>query len=162
MFMQDDFYQAELDVVAMVMTQLYLKAGHKTWGDSAYADAHSEMKQLHWRNTFKSKHLRELSHSQRQMVLESHMFLKEKRDEKMKARTVAGGNKQRGYISKDDVDSTTTVDIQSVLLTCIIDAQERRGVAVIDVPNAFIQTRIEDEKDMAFIKIRSALVDILL
>ena len=102
MFMQSDFYQAEPDVVAMVMTQLSLKAGLKAWGDDAYAAAHSEMKQLHWRNTFKPKHLRELSHSQRQMVLESHMFLKEKRDGKMKARTVAGGNKQQGYISKED------------------------------------------------------------
>jgi hypothetical protein len=32
---------------------------------------------------------------------------------------------------------------------------------VIDIPNAFIQTRIEDEKDMAIIKIRGVLVDIL-
>ena len=32
---------------------------------------------------------------------------------------------------------------------------------MIDIPNAFIQTRIEDEKDMAIIKIRGILVDIL-
>jgi hypothetical protein len=32
---------------------------------------------------------------------------------------------------------------------------------MIDIPNAFIQTRIEDEKDMVFIKIRGGLVDIL-
>jgi hypothetical protein len=46
-------------------------------------------------------------------------------------------------------------------LTCIIDAEEGRDVTVIDVPNAFIQTRVEDEKDMAFIKICGVLVDIL-
>jgi hypothetical protein len=40
-----------------------------------------------------------------------------------------------------------------VLLTCIVDAKEERDVAVIDIPNAFIQTEVEDEKDMAFIKI---------
>ena len=51
---------------------------------------------------------------------------------------------------------------ESVLLTCIIDAQERRDVAVINVPNAFIQTRVEDEEGMVFtIKIRGVLVDIL-
>ena len=33
---------------------------------------------------------------------------------------------------------------------------------VIDIPNSFIQTRVEDEKDMAIIKIRGVLVDILL
>jgi hypothetical protein len=48
-----------------------------------------------------------------------------------------------------------------MLLSCIIDAEEGRDVAVTDVPNAFIQTRVEDEKDMAFIKIRGIRVDML-
>jgi hypothetical protein len=32
---------------------------------------------------------------------------------------------------------------------------------VVDIPNAFVQTRVENEKDVAFIKIRGILVDIL-
>jgi hypothetical protein len=160
MFMQEDFYQSEPDVVAMVMTQLSLKAGLKAWGHRAHTAAHNEMKQLHLRDTFKPWHWRDLTHTQRQMVLESHMFLKEKRDGTTKARTVAGGDKQRGYIRKEDA-SSPTVATESVILTCIIDAEEGRDVAVIDIPNAFIQTRVEDEKDMAFIKIRGVLVDIL-
>jgi hypothetical protein len=159
-FMQEDFYQAEPDVVAFVMTQLSLKVGLKTWGDKALNAVRSEMKQLHFRDTFQPKHWRELSHTQRQTVLESHMFLKEKRDGKIKGRTVAGGNKQRDYIPKEDA-SSPTVATESVLLSCIIDAEEGRDVAVIDIPNTFIQTRVEDEKDMAFIKIRGVLVDIL-
>jgi hypothetical protein len=78
------------------------------------------------------------------------MFLKEKRDGKTKGRTVAGGSKQRGHILKEDA-SSPTVATESVLWTCIIDAEEGRDVAVIDIPNAFIQTRVEDKKDMAFI-----------
>jgi hypothetical protein len=73
---------------------------------------------------------------------------------------VAGGNKQRGYISKED-SSSPTVATESVLLTCIIDAEEGRDVAVIDIPNACVQMNVEDEKDTAFIKIRGVLVDIL-
>jgi hypothetical protein len=46
-------------------------------------------------------------------------------------------------------------------LTCIVDAKEERDVAVIDIPNAFIQTRVDDERDMAIIKIRGTIVDIL-
>jgi hypothetical protein len=88
------------------------------------------------------------------------MFLKQKRDGKIKGRTVAGGNKQRDYISKEDA-SSPTVATESVLLSCIIDAEEERDVAVIDIPNAFIQTRVEDEKDMAYIKIKGVLVDML-
>jgi hypothetical protein len=48
-----------------------------------------------------------------------------------------------------------------VLLSCIIDAEEERDVAVVDISNAFVQTCVENEKDMAFIKIQGILVDIL-
>jgi hypothetical protein len=138
-----------------------LKAGLKHWGDKAKAEVHSEMKQLHFRDTFKPMHWREFTHTQKQCVLESHMFLKERRDGKIKGRTVAGGNKQRDYISREDA-SSPTVATESILLTCIIDAEEGRDVAVIDIPNAFIQTRVEDEADMAIIKIRGVLVNMLL
>jgi hypothetical protein len=73
---------------------------------------------------------------------------------------VAGGNKEQDYISKDDA-SSPTVTTEAILLSCIIDAKEGRDVAVIDIPNAFIQMRVEDEGDMAIIKIRGSLVDIL-
>jgi hypothetical protein len=157
MFTQDDFYQSDPDVVAMVMTQLSLKAGLKAWGHKAHNAARNEMKQLHMRDTFKPMHWRDLLHTQRHMVIESHMFLKEKRDGKTKGRTVASGNKQCGCISKED-SSSPTLATESVLLTCIIDAEEGRDFAFIDIPNAFVQTRVEDEKDMAFIKIRGVLV----
>jgi hypothetical protein len=152
MFAQDDFYQAESDVVEAIMTQLSLKAGLKEWGKKGFKAAHYEMKLLHLCKTFKPKHWRELSKAQRQTVLESHMFLKLKRDGKIKGRTVAGGDKQRYYISKEDAISPT-VATESVLLSFIIDAEEHRDVAVVDIPNAFVQTRMENEKDMAFIKI---------
>jgi hypothetical protein len=84
MFVQEDFYQSEPDVVAAIMTQLSLKAGLKEWGEEAFMAAQSEMKQLHFRNTFKPKHWRELSQIQRQTVLESHMFLKQKWDGNIK------------------------------------------------------------------------------
>jgi hypothetical protein len=119
------------------------------------------MKQLHLRDAFRPMHWRDLTHAQRKSILESHMFLKQKRTGAIKGRTVAGGNKQRDFISKEEA-SSPTVATKSVLLTYIIDAEERQDVAVVDIPNAFIQTRIEDEKDMAIIKIRGILVDMLL
>jgi hypothetical protein len=118
------------------------------------------MKQLHFLNTFRPKHWSKLSKPQRQTVLESHMFLKEKRDGSLKGRTMAGGNKQRDYISKEDA-SSPTIATEAVLLSCIIDAKEGRDVAVINIPNAFIQTRVEDEGDMVIIRIRGVLLDVL-
>ena len=73
---------------------------------------------------------------------------------------MAGGNKQRDCISKEDA-SSPTVATEAVLLSCFIDVEEDRDVAVINIPNAFIQTQVEDEKEMMFIKIRGVLVDIL-
>jgi hypothetical protein len=49
-----------------------------------------------------------------------------------------------------------------VIFSCIIDAEEHRDFTVVDIPNAFVQTHVENEKDMAFIKIRGILVEILL
>jgi hypothetical protein len=161
MFFQMHMYQSEPDVVAAIMTQLSLKAGLKAWGKEAQKAVHSEMKQLHFRDTFNPMHWSELTHAERQSILESHMFLKEKRTGTIKGRTVAGGNKQRDFISKEEA-SSPTVATEAVLLSCIIDADEGRDVAVIDIPNAFIQTRIENEEDMAIIKIRGILVDMLL
>ncbi len=57
----------------------------------------------------------------------------------MKARQVARGNKQRGYIMKEDV-SSPTVSSEAVMLTCIVNANENREVAIVDIPNAFVQT----------------------
>jgi hypothetical protein len=88
------------------------------------------------------------------------MFLKQKQDEKIKGRTVAGVNKQWDYISKEDA-SSPTVATESVLLSCIIDAEEERDVAVVDIPNQFVQAQVDNEKDMAFIKTRGILVDTL-
>jgi hypothetical protein len=101
-----------------------------------------------------------ISYSAPDGTLKSHVFLKEKRDGSRKGRTVAGGNKQRGYIRKEDASSPTIL-VESVLLTCVVDAEEGRDVAVIDIANAFIQTRVEEEKDVAFIKIGGVLIDAL-
>ena len=60
---------------------------------------------------------------------------------------VAGSNKQRGHIYNTDVTSPTAA-LESVLLTSTIDTKEGRDMAIIDIPNAFVTTRIEDKKDI--------------
>jgi hypothetical protein len=86
------------------------------------------------------------------------MFVVKKRDGKTKARLVAGGNMQRDYLTKED-SSSPTVSTEAVILTSIIDAHERRDVAVIDIPNAFIQTRVDNPKERVIIRLRGVVVD---
>ena len=80
------------------------------------------------------------------MVLELHIFLTQKRTREIKGQTVAGGSKQREYIDKEDA-SSPTIATESVILTSVVDAVEEREMAVVDVPNAFIQTQVKDKDE---------------
>ncbi len=52
---------------------------------------------------------------------------------------------------------------EAVMLTCVIDAHEDRDIVVVDIPNAFIQTVVneEDAEHCVIVRIRGPLVDIL-
>ena len=66
------------DIVGMVMAQVSLKAAIKKWGKEAEESVGKEMKQLHWRNSFKPMHWKTLTAEQRKQVLESHIFVERK------------------------------------------------------------------------------------
>jgi hypothetical protein len=86
------------------------------------------------------------------------MFIVKKRSGDTKAGLVVGGNKQRDYLTKED-SSLPAVATDSDLLASIVNAAEKRDVAICNVPNTFIQTRVENKKDRAIIRIRGVLVD---
>ena len=109
------------DVVGMIMAQLSMKAAIKKWGQEAEYGITKEMKQLHWRDSYKPKLWNELTKKQKEQILESHIFVEQKRDGLIKAQKVIGGNKQQDYITKEDV-SSPTVTAEAVMLTCVIDA----------------------------------------
>jgi hypothetical protein len=44
-------------------------------------------------------------------------------------------------------------------LTLIVDAREGRDIAVVDIPNVFIQTCMDDAKDREIIQITGVIVD---
>ncbi len=58
---------------------------------------------------------------------------------------------------KEDA-SSPTIFAEAVMLTCVVNANENRDVAIVDIPNAFVQTVAEDKKDIC---ICSPLVNIL-
>jgi hypothetical protein len=153
-------YKYSSKVVAMVMTQLSLKAALKQWGKDAKVAVEAKAKQLHRCNSFKPAHWKDVNKEKRKQILKSHVFVKKKRTGQIKARKVAGGNKQRDFISKENA-SSPTVATESVLLTSLIDAQENCDVAIVDIPNAFIQTVMEDNEDKAVMRIRGHMVDVL-
>ena len=82
----------------------------------------------------------------------------QKREGEIKARMIAGGNTQRGHVTKEE-SSSPTVSTKAVLLTLIVDALEGRDVVIVDIPNAFIQTRVHDAKDCVIVRITGVIVD---
>ena len=98
-----------------------MKTGLKIWVTKGSQAVSNELSQLHLRDTFRPINPKALSKSDYDKVLESHLFLKQKRDQTIKGRMVSGGNKQRNHIDKTDATSPTA-DLESVLLTSTIDA----------------------------------------
>ena len=65
---------------------------------------------------------------------------------------VAGGNKQRNHIEKNDATSPTAA-LEFVILTATIDAKEGKDVAIVDIPNDFVTTRIEKKDNIVTIRL---------
>ena len=80
-----------------------------------------------------------LSRSEKVKALSSLMFLKEKRRGKVKGRACVNGATQRACICKDNA-SSPTVENESVFITSVIAANEKRFVRCYDVPGAFLHT----------------------
>ena len=59
------------------------------------------------------------------------------------------GRKQREHTDKVDA-SAPTVAIESVLLSCVVDAKEGRDVATVDTPGAFMQANMDETVHMRF------------
>jgi hypothetical protein len=134
-----------------------LKKGLEIFGEAGVEAVQAEMQQLHDRNVIEPKCANALSREERRSALRYLMFLKKKRCGRVKGRGCADGRSQRAYISKEDA-SAPTVAIESVMLSCVIDAAEHRDVATVDIPGAFMQA---DMDDTVHVKLEGKMVDLL-
>jgi hypothetical protein len=140
-----------------------LKRGLKHFGNQGKQAAHDEIKQLHDRDCFTPIDPTGLKKSECQKAIESLIFLTQKRDGRIKARTSANGNPQRQWMDRENV-SSPTVSTEATLITAVIEAKEGREVATCDIPNAFVQTELshtDKDGDRTIMKIRGSLEDIL-
>jgi hypothetical protein len=138
-----------------------LNKGLKKFGDRGKEAAQKEMKQLHDRVVFEPILIAEMTQLERKRAMESLIFLTEKRDGTIKARTCANGSTQREYIPREEATSPTA-STEAILITGVIDAKQKRDVMTLDIPNAFVQTPIPKGGEKIIMKIRGRLVDLLL
>ena len=84
-----------------------------------------------------------LTREEKRSALKYLMFLKQKRCGRVKGRGCADGRKQRIYKTKEET-SSPTISIESLFLTCIVDALEKRHVITCDIPGAFMQAEMDE------------------
>jgi rRNA-processing protein FCF1 len=124
----------------------------------------SEMKQLHDRAVFEPIHINEMTQVEKRRAMESLIFLVEKRDGRIKARTCANGSTQRPHTERDEAASPTAIT-ESILITATIDAKLNQDVMTADIPIAFVQTDVDPRHhtkgEQIIMKIRGTLVDML-
>ena len=145
------------DIEEIALTQYGLKKGLERYGEAASNAVLKEMRQLHDRGTIKPKHATELTPEERKKSLAYLMFIKEKRCGTIKGRGCADGRKQRLYKTKEET-SSPTVRTESLLLSCVIDAHERRHVMTCDVPGAFMQVDVDE---VVHVRLAGALAELL-
>ena len=128
--------------------QMNWKKGLKVFGEKGEEAIQKELQQIHDMEGFQPKHWYELTKEERADALKYLMYLKEKRDGRIKGRGCADGRKQRAYIPKAEASSPTAT-LMGIMLTCMIDAYEKRDVATVDIPGAFLQTKVpKDDRDI--------------
>jgi Reverse transcriptase (RNA-dependent DNA polymerase)/Zinc knuckle len=138
-----DYGHLHIALENVCMTQYSVKQGLKIFGMEGAKAVVAEMRQLEDRDVLIPRKGSMLSDKEKSSALQYLMFLKQKRCGKIKARGCADGRKQRIYKSKEET-STPTVAIESVMISCVIDAYERRVVATADVPGAFMHADMDE------------------
>ena len=152
-----DIADAIKRVYGFIMTQMTAKAGIKKHGRAAEEALMQEFAQLESLDVYEAVDSRLLTIEQRRGALRAINLIKEKRDGKLKGRTVADGSVQRSLYDKSETASPT-VATDALLLSIIIDAHEGRDVATADVAGAYLKAYMDD---FVIMKFTGASVDIL-
>ena len=152
------------EIFACYGQQHVYERGLKLFGEEGEEAAVKEMDQMVRRVCFTPIDPAELSESEFKKAQDAMMLLSQKKTGEKKGRLVFNGAGTRGFITKEEAASPT-VTMESIQITSVIDAIERRDKMTSDVPNAFIQAYVPETKkgeDRIIMKIKGKLVDMLL
>jgi len=143
----DEDKKQEDQGVRVALVTYGISPGIKKFQQRGEAGVTKELTQMHDMDVFRPMMKDDLTRDERKKALASLMFLKEKRDQSVKARMCADGRGQRGDWSKQDTTSPT-VSTESVFITTVIDAHEGRDVACFDIPGAFLHADSDEDITM--------------
>ena len=119
-----------------------MNRGLKVLGDAGAQDVHKETKHLHDQKVTTPVDPAKISYGSRSAALKYLMLLKIKRDGSIKGRGFTDGWIQRKYTSKEE-SSSTTMSIESLVISCTIDELGGRKEITVDVPGVFMKNDME-------------------
>ena len=96
---------------------------------------------------------------QKRDVLCAIILIKEKRCRKFKIRACIYGRSQRSYITKKEY-STPMLSMDLLLDQLIVDAFEECAMAIFDVPNAYLNSYMPEDK-FVLLKLEDEFMDIM-
>jgi hypothetical protein len=134
-----------------------LQKGLRLFGQQGENAVRKELTQFHTLKCFAPKDPASLTRVDCRNVLTSLMFLTEKRDGEIKARTCANGSTQRQHIAKDEATSPT-VTTDAIFIQSTIFAHEHRDVATCDIPGAFLHA---DNPDYVLMRLDGILAELM-
>lgn len=146
-------------LITTLLTQYGIKKGLRVFGKAGDDAVNEEMKQLHDMRVMTPKHPASISEQDRCDALQYLMFLKKKRDGRIKGRGCADGRKQRADAVKGEA-SSPTISTEAVFLLLTIAAKEGRDVMTMDIPGAFLQTDL-DEGERIHVRFEGRMAELL-
>jgi hypothetical protein len=161
----NDFDNYQTIANSVMFTQMNAKKGIKLFGERAVAAMFKEFRQMNegpmpGKPVFGPQDASKLTPLQKKMTLEAVNLIKEKRCGKIKGRTCANGSKQKRYLKTDESVYSPTVSTEALLATLIVDAKEKRDIAIYDIPGAYLQTELPPDKEI-HMRLRDEFVDIM-
>ena len=90
----------------------------------------------------------EVNEEEKKRALNAVNLIKKKKDGSIKGRTCINGSKQKEYLSEDESVAAPTQSLDGFLVTCMLDAREKRSVITFDVPGAFLQPEMPKMKNI--------------
>jgi hypothetical protein len=154
----DECYKIAVDVM-FTFTQMTADKGFKQFGERAFAAMFKEYNQLNDMAVFGKLNPDTLTSPEKKGALRAINLIKKKRNGDIKGRTCADGRPQRNYIPREEATSPT-VSMEGLMASLVIDAHERRAVAIFDVPGAYLNADMPKDK-FVLLKLEGKFVDIM-
>ena len=101
-----------------------------------------------------------LTDGDKKKALDAVNIIELKRDGRLKGRSCANGSKQRSYLTEYESVASPTVSQEGIITTLLIGAYEGRKHISFDVPGAFLQADMPDDK-LVLLKFKGRMADML-